>query len=446
MSRLPPLPPGLPPKPVSDSYRPGAPLHENYFAQQEHRDRAAQPTYHFGGGAGPRDAYRPRSPPRSSHGNYGPPPTYNAPGRPHGDNYRPPSGGFTFRYDAPPSISSRQGDSWRPASPPRHRGYGQENGNGFRPNDRPNRPPHHRSGAQRGGQGYRGRAGPRMASDRAFLKGNRAPTPELLPGVDDNNGVKYKRAEDLSDSDEAEMDMSEDENGDGQPAKKRAKTEATTGDGNTTHKWSNPDPYTVLPPPDESQRKKKDVVKLIRKARVSTGSGKAKDENEPADFISLDFGAELDDNDESEPEPFGRGVAGAPSGPRALLQPRQALPPSKSRNTQAPLIDVANTASNRRSVDPTRDDNLGSRKRNAYDEIKPDSNSLDNGLDPNLGSRKRSARDEILNPPPLLYKTTRGKPPKVDGQLLKEWKARAGDTSTPWHVNDHSDTASMGVW
>ena len=52
-----------------------------------------------------------------------------------------------------------------------------------------------------------------MASDREFLRGNRAPTPELMPGVDDSNGIKYKRAEDLSDSDEAEMDMSDDEDG-----------------------------------------------------------------------------------------------------------------------------------------------------------------------------------------------------------------------------------------
>jgi non-canonical poly(A) RNA polymerase PAPD5/7 len=286
-----------------------------------------------------------------------------------------------------------------------------------------------------------------MASDREFLRGNRAPTPELMPGVDDSNGIKYKRAEDLSDSDEAEMDMSDDEDGDGQPAKKRVKVDSKVEDGNNAIKWSNPDPYTALPPPDESQRKKKDVVKLIRKARVSTGAAKAKAETEPGDFISLDFGEGLDDIEVSEPEFSGKGVAGAPSGPRALLQQRHALPPSIPLRAQAPLNNIANSASNTRNVvDLTRDDSLGSRKRNAYDEIKTDSNALDTRLDPNLGNRKRSARDEILNPPPLIHKSTRGRPPRVDGKILKEWKVPAGETGTPWHLQDHSDTASMGVW
>lgn len=288
-----------------------------------------------------------------------------------------------------------------------------------------------------------------MASDRAFLKGNRAPTPEMMPGVDDSDGIKYKRAEDLSDSDEAEMDMSDDEDGDGQPTRKRARIESVIAD-TATHKWSNPDPYTVLPPPDESQRKKKDVVKLIRKARVSNGSGKPKADNEPGDFISLNFGEEPDEEEssepESEPEPSGKGVMGAPNGPRALQQPRHDAP-THPRDMQAPLRDIVNTTSNSRSsTNFTSDDNLGSRKRNAYDEIKPHPSALDTGLDPNLGSRKRSARDEILNPPPILYKTTRGKPPRVDGQILKEWRVPPGEIGTPWHINDHSDTASMGVW
>ena len=288
-----------------------------------------------------------------------------------------------------------------------------------------------------------------MASNREFLRGNRAPTPELMPGMeaDDGNGVKYRRAEDLSDSDEAEMDMSDNEDSDGQPAKKRAKVELQIGDGNNTHKWSNPDPYTVLPPPDESQKKKKDVLKLIRKARVSTGSGKAKTDTEPGDFISLDFGEDSDDKEDMEPGPSGIGVAGAPSGPRALLQQRQGLPSAKSQKVQNPLNDIANMVSDgRRTLDLTRDDNLGSRKRNVYDEIKQDSSALDTRLDPNVGGRNRNVRDEILNPPPIIHKMTKGKPPKVGGQILKEWKPSAGEKATPWHVKDHSDTASMGVW
>jgi non-canonical poly(A) RNA polymerase PAPD5/7 len=288
-----------------------------------------------------------------------------------------------------------------------------------------------------------------MASNREFLRANRAPTPELMAGMeaDDDSGVKYRPAEDLSDSDDAEMDMSDNEAEDGQPAKKRAKIEPKVGDGNSTHKWSNPDPYTVLPPPDESQKKKKDVLKLIRKARVSTGSGKSRADTEPGEFISLDFGEESDDKEDSEPAPSGKGVVGAPSGPRALLQQRQGPPPPKAQKAQAPLNDVANTSSNGRNVlDLTRDDSLSSRKGSAHDEIEHNSGAMNTGLDPNLGGRKRNARDEILKPPPMIHKMTKGKPPKVGGQILKEWKVLAGDTGTPWRITDHSDTASMGVW
>ena len=96
-------------------------------------------------------------------------------------------------------------------------------------------------------------------------------------------------------------------------------------------------------------------------------------------------------------------------------------------------------------MDLTRDDNLG-RKRNAHGKMEHNSGPMDIKLDPNLGSRKRNVRDEILNPPPMIHKMTKGKPPKVGGQILKEWKVPTGDTGTPWHITDHSDTASMGVW
>lgn len=263
-----------------------------------------------------------------------------------------------------------------------------------------------------------------------------------MPGMDGNDSqeVRYKPAQDLSDSDEAEMD------GDGQPAKKRARTEYKPEDGSRPQ-WSNPDPYTALPPPDESQRKKKDVLKLIRKARVESSSGsRAAADADAGDFISLDFSGELDE-EVSAPVPSGKGVVGAPSGPRALLHPRQSLNTPNAASVQAPLNDITNKPpSIQHVVDLTSDDNLGSRKRNAHDEIKASRSALDTTADPNLGGRKRSVRDLIVNPPPLLYKTMRGKPPSVNGQILKEWRVSEGETGTPWHVRDHSDTASMGVW
>ena len=117
------------------------------------------------------------------------------------------------------------------------------------------------------------------------------------------------------------MDMSDDEN---QHPKKKHRIDSEAADGDSVPRWSNPDPYTALPPPDDSQRKKKDVVKLIRKARVETNSSTVNKIDAADDFISFDFGDEEDDQEEEEEEKdddyvpiqSGAGVAGAPTGPR----------------------------------------------------------------------------------------------------------------------------------
>jgi non-canonical poly(A) RNA polymerase PAPD5/7 len=55
-------------------------------------------------------------------------------------------------------------------------------------------------------------------------------------------------------------------------------------------KWSNPDPYTALPPPSQSTGPKKDIVETIRKAKMDTSLDAAS--NNPVkdniDFISFD--------------------------------------------------------------------------------------------------------------------------------------------------------------
>jgi non-canonical poly(A) RNA polymerase PAPD5/7 len=115
------------------------------------------------------------------------------------------------------------------------------------------------------------------------------------------------------------MDMSDDENGAAEQPNKKARTVTKAADGDSVPKWSNPDPYTALPPPDESQRKKKDVVKLIRKARVETNAGSTAKVDPADDFISFDFGDEEEafKTDHYSPGKSGMGVEGAPTGPRS---------------------------------------------------------------------------------------------------------------------------------
>ncbi|OJJ02874.1 hypothetical protein ASPVEDRAFT_133301 [Aspergillus versicolor CBS 583.65] len=214
-------------------------------------------------------------------------------------------------------------------------------------------------------------------SERPLLRSRRETTPELLVGPESEHakpGMKFARIENLSDSEEAEMDVSSDENededGESRPRKKRAVESNNTPVPDTAAeskpKWSNPDPYTALPPPDETQNKKVDVVKLIRKARLAASEKPAKTDavvsNE--DFISL--AGLVDENETSNPP------ENAPTGPKRHLQ----------------------------------------------------------GNDPALGNRKRTYDDEIKGPgkpggklASRYYK---------DGSIIDEWKLRPSETGTPW--------------
>lgn len=310
-------------------------------------------------------------------------------------------------------------DSYRPA-PPR---------SGERRNDGNNDYSHTQDRNRRAGRGRGGARGrgtwSNKAADRPFLLSTRASTPELMPGMEEADGpaVKYRALEDLSDSDEADMDVSsDDENeredlGSGeQPKKKQARTGLEkSADGESVPRWSNPDPYTVLPPPDESQRKKMDVVKLIRKARVVSSSESAtKLEAVADDFISFDFDDEdkedLDQSQDLTEEENGNGVPGAPKGPRGHRYPEDI------RNLRGPNL-------------------MG---------VKPSRRELGTSSDSALGSRKRNYEDEIKDAPLLPIKPTSSRP--VGGSILKAWQAVAGVSDTPWCTVDHAATENMGYW
>ncbi|KAH8598717.1 hypothetical protein B0O99DRAFT_650038 [Bisporella sp. PMI_857] len=441
MSRQPPLPRGPPPRgppppSLRDNYRPGndRPYDNNYRSSSGNvygapygvdypknnqfdsyvpppRDRGP-PAYQFRGN-------RQRSPPRR----YSPP--YSRPNTPprhgnhdQGDHYRPGPddyrgqqnvNDFSFRHDAPPSIASHPtiADSYVPR---------RDNASQWNDNDRVNARQH--IGPQR--SGFRGRGGPRIASDRAFLKGNREPTPELMNGmVEDESKVKYIPIQDVSDSSEAEMDMSEDDDEATEPKKKQARITKPSADGDSVPKWSNPDPYFALPPIDETSRRKKDVVKLIRKARVEaatankTGAAAAAD-----DFIAFNFGDEPDDKEVLKQGP---GVEGAPTGPRA--QNSKAINDRKLSQNGAPKQSNLQTASN---------PELGSRKRTIRDEIK-DTPTLHQALAANSG---------LLESAPNIHSLGKGKKPPSNGSIQREWVG----SKTPWIDIDHCDTAKMGVW
>ncbi|KAG0649659.1 Topoisomerase 1-related TRF4 [Hyphodiscus hymeniophilus] len=498
MSRLPPLPPGLPPRPV-DSYRPGQDRNDRFESRdfdvdRRERDRDRPPMYHFGG-------INRRSPPRDnrSYDRYNQNDRY-APGtappalRPSSSVYRPsynqgpppPSRDFNFRQDAPPAIFAAKDNMYQPPTQqPRRNNDFKQNSNGSRQG---------RRGAQSEGRGgYRGRYGPRMASEREFLQGNREPTPEQMPGMDvDENGVRFKPMDDMSDSEEAEMDMSEGENAVAEQPTKKARTTSKAADGDSVPRWSNPDPYTALPPPDESQRKKKDVVKLIRKARVEATAAIAAKVDPADDFISFDLGDETEDAESPPPDKSnsGAGVVGAPTGPRfshnanlhkqpppsvpaaALstrvsnkqvqveVQPQTLLAQTNNQNVSGRVNNQNVRAPLSKQMNQDRADHNGQRVGNenlrfdiSVSKVVPTTAkvgrkpiNLDTTSDPALGSRKRNILDEI-KPAPLLHKSGKFVSRKPgSGDVLKEWHPKHGVSSTPWLDIDHSDTANMGLW
>lgn len=115
---------------------------------------------------------------------------------------------------------------------------------------------------------------------------------------DSESSENSEDSEDTSDSDDNTKEA-EDE---GQ-SRKRVKIDDAVEPARP--QWSNPDPYSVLPPTDLGLQPKKDIVQTIRKAKVDASSqiDGTNSIKENADFISFDFGDEpANDDDMGEDE------------------------------------------------------------------------------------------------------------------------------------------------
>jgi non-canonical poly(A) RNA polymerase PAPD5/7 len=217
--------------------------------------------------------------------------------------------GFTFRgaandnYNSAAPRRAEESFTFQAGGPPAPR---------FQPSNAP--PNKNRDRRNEGGRGRgRGRGGAfrgrgrgfmsRPAHARDLLKSNdRATTPELMEGM--NEGAKSQYIEYITSSDEdSDAASTGGDLADDAPRHKRAKTEADTAAAESVPKWSNPDPYTVLPPTDFSVAPKKDIVQTIRKAKVEATSQKTSTNaiKENADFISFnDFEKESEEEPEDE--------------------------------------------------------------------------------------------------------------------------------------------------
>ncbi|KAL8967595.1 MAG: hypothetical protein Q9183_002841 [Haloplaca sp. 2 TL-2023] len=387
---------------------------------------------------------------------------------------------------ARPGPPNRNRDSWRP-NPPQQAGIPQrdftfrnnatapqfpQNGDNYRPSNNRTR----RSHQQRGGATHQRGRGTRWATaTRPLLSVNRESSPEEVLGQTDTQNLaqRYLPADDISDSGEEDMQESEEDEvvkakggpldpttlaADGtsngvdlghqednlEPiAKRRATAEnaKASKQESSVPRWSNPDPYTVLPPIDESQRKRKDVVKLIRKARIQTEKGVATKSQVAAndDFISFNLGDDSVSDRSPSPGPLEpinvdeSGVPGAPSGPRSFAHlsnfrgnVSQGAPGTSSARPSAndlgPPPGVLNGPPGKpepmaRGQDfyPDQAEALGNRKRTHDDTIK--------GMAPLKATKKRDASN---------------------GSLRHEWKPYGNINPTPWIVDDPSITENPG--
>ena len=280
---------------------------------------------------------------------------------------------------------------------------------------------------------------------------------------------RFLPAEDVSDSDEESMDQSESDadnaeqvdDASGEPPKKRRNVglrKRYGTDEDTLPKWSNPDPYTVLPPVEEEARKRKDVVKLIRKSDLHTAA-KAPQHNQVAandDFISFGF---EDDKDSVPPSPGsvdqngdGAGVPAAPSAPRQQFSHLENLhgqslgdaPGTDKRVETASslgpppsLFAVAPFGPEKVVVDTQLLRGMMSTetsKGGSGSNVLP----YDDGA---LGNRKRTHDDEIKGNVRPRKKAGFG---QANGSVLPEWLPLQNTDPTPWLRRSDTMTANPG--
>jgi non-canonical poly(A) RNA polymerase PAPD5/7 len=376
-------------------------------------------------GPPPRDGYRPSYPSfdanRDRNHDQGRPrdvPPY--PGTDRGaDSYRPPQSDFTFRVDKPAGI--QLANSYRPQHDRLPR------------NDRRDIRSFHSDSRKNARDRRQGRDRPRrpfIAAERELLKANHDDG-EGIALYDPNGGVTYRPLNELSDSDEAEMDISDDDaaadatDGD-EPPHKRARlgVQQSTSES-VTPKWSNPDPYTALPPETVPQGKKKDVVQLIRKSRVQTNPVRTSLPTETADFIALDL-----DSEESEAGNEAEAPTESPEAPEA---PDEVITISDDDQS----IDGEEEASESEISAPSGPGEPVTHRQDAF--ISPS----DLATFTLASSRKRTHDGEIKMPHAPLKQATRK---RGAGAILKEWRPTPEMHPTPWLERDHSDSANMAVW
>lgn len=214
------------------------------------------------------------------------------------DSYRP-------RYNADPGPPPPMPAAVQSTMYHFHGNATQGGGHNGRRQDVFNRPP----------RPFRFRAPPPASERPLMTQGYVRDSTEGLTFGRDGTEDRFRNLDDITDTDETDMDLSDNEsqepNDTDHITSKRIRINELGDAAVTSSKWSNPDPYTALPPVDQDSRKKTNVVNFIRKAR---NTASAAQREKPAashddDFISFD----VDDDQDAQTS---LAPPDAPLGPR----------------------------------------------------------------------------------------------------------------------------------
>lgn len=295
--------------------------------------------------------------------------------------------------------------------------------------NRPNRNPN-KNRNNRGGRGGRWKTrGSKAANERQILNTgmDRDITPERLEGMT-HGALMFNPDQEESDP-ELEDDTEKQDDSEEGPSKKRVRTAQAEVDGNEKPKWSNPDPYYSLPPViEDANTKKKDVVELIRKAKIAAEKESEDATNAVAqndDFISFAVDVVEDEDDHIS-------ISSDNSSDIVEIQPSvqtsvasNPVPFSHLTNFH-PLLAKTPAAT---GVRPTPD--------------------TDFHLEGNTWPPKTN--HEAVNRPQqrdTAYKQhdTKRKRDDSAGDLARDWVENRYERAVPWLKEDHSELKSTAVW
>jgi non-canonical poly(A) RNA polymerase PAPD5/7 len=284
---------------------------------------------------------------------------------------------------------------------------------------------------------------PKAAVNREILhsKVDRQTTPERLTGMSEGL-TRFKNLDELSES-SSEMDFGSDgdesveSKDDGDHSTKRTKQAPAADDGNSVPRWSNPDPYTALPPIDVSRGKKTDVVDFIRKAKLAAEQEKQSNQrNDVADNVDfISFG--MDDEESTELSTGGTQSVTT----QAITGSMNDLPPSLPVSAQS----TSNQFSHLSNLHPML--NAGN---SAAVYPSPVSSTQNYSAAPPVAASNSWPPKDIdaavgVKPPQRQPKSKKRKH-VVDGEIESEWESVDRASATPWCTVDHSGTENMGYW